>query len=438
MLGAGRLCAQEAIQQPEPSTPDYTPLSPRETEILQSGPTNSTGSATETLAPPAAEVPAPTPSPQSGTLTQTPRRFQYNLSFTERIVFDDNIAISHFNRMSDIYFSLEPTLSLGFGVAESFNFFSLTYHPTVSLFVDHTGQDAVQHIIRLQGGRNFGHLSLSLSQDIQILNGADLTTLNDQTGHNANIDVGTRSRHDVFTTALNGSYQLTGKLFLTSGSTFVADEYDGPQIGSKNVSGNLYLNYQYREKLVVGVGGTGGYNTVDSGSPDQVFEQANVRVGYTATAKTSVSATAGFEFREFQNGSRGLYVSPVYSLNLSYAPSSGTTFSLIGSRQTSNSASLAGQDYTTTQVSGAIHQLFLQRCLLGLSVGYDKADYFSTINGISVNRTDEYYFVEPSVDVTITRFWTAGAYYLHRQNTSSLDPFSFYDNQVGFRTVLTF
>ena len=417
---AANVCAQEAVQ--SEITPDYTPLSPREMQILQSNPT--TGSA-----------PAPA---GSGTLTQTPRRFQYGLTFTERTVFDDNIDISHTNRVSDIYFSLEPTLTLGFGGSEAINSISLIYRPSISIFLDNASENAVQHIIRLQGSHGFGHLSLFLSQDIQILDGADLTTLYDQTGHNANIDLGTRSRHNVYSTNLGGSYQLTGKLFLTSGATLFADDYHGQEISSQNVSGNLYLNYQYRDKLVMGVGGSVGYNTVESASPDQLFEQANIRIGYTVTAKTNVSATAGFEFRQFEQNSRGLYISPVYTLNASYAPFGGTSISLTGSRQINNSASLGGQDYATTQISCAVQQHFLHRWTLGFSVGYTNADYFSTINGLSVDRSDDYYFVEPTVDVNITRYWSAGAYYLHRQNTSSLDSFSFYDNQVGLRTVLTF
>jgi hypothetical protein len=421
LLLAANVSAQDAIQSGI-SQPSYTPLGQREIEILQSGPSAATSPATA----------------GSGTLTQTPRRFQYSLTFTERTVFDDNIDINHVNRMSDVYFSLEPTLTLGFGGEDAFNSIRLIYRPTISVFVNNSAEDAVQHIIRLQGSHSFGHLLLALAQDLQILDGVDLTTLYDQTGHNANIDVGARSRHNVYTTNVNGSYQLTGKLFLTSGGTLSVDDYFGQEIGSQNVSGNLFLNYQYREKLVVGVGGTGGYNTVDTASPDQVFEQANVRVGYTATAKINFSATAGFEFRQFENGSRGLYVTPVYGLTASYAPLDGTSISLTGSRRIDNSASLAGQDYTNTLISGSVQQRFLQRCFIGFAAGYENSNYFSTTSGSSGTRNDDYYFIEPSVDVNITRYWNAGAYYLRRQNTSSLDSFSFYDNQVGVRTVLTF
>jgi hypothetical protein len=422
LLCAGRLCAQEAIQ-PETSEPEYTPLSPQEIQILQSG------------SPLSSEAAAAAP---SGTLTQTPRRFQYTLSLSERTVYDDNIFISHFNRKSDAYFSIEPALSVGFGTGEDINSVSFAYHPSFSFFIKNSNEDAVQHVIGLQAGHNFGRLSLLASQSIQILDGSDLTTLADQTGHNANIDVGGRTQHNIYTTNLNGSYDLTGKLFLTSSGSLAIDDYAGPQIDSQNLSGNLFLNYQYRQKLVVGLGGTAGYNLVSAGSPDQVYEQANARVGYSPTAKTTFGATVGLEFRQFENNSRGLYVTPVYTLSGTYQPFDGTSLSLSGSRRTANSGSLAGQDYASTSVNAALRQRFLGRTTLGVSIGYENDDYFSTINGLLASRVDNYLYIEPSVDVTITRYWSAGAYYLHRQDSSSFAFFDFYDDQAGFRMMVKF
>ena len=96
------------------------------------------------------------------------------------------------------------------------------------------------------------------------------------------------------------------------------------------------------------------------------------------------------------------------------------------------------QDFAATSVTLRIQQRLLQRIYLGLAAGYENADYFSTVNGVSATRNDDYYFVEPSVDVLITRFWSAGVYYLHREDISSFDFFSFYDNQVGVRTTIRF
>ena len=98
----------------------------------------------------------------------------------------------------------------------------------------------------------------------------------------------------------------------------------------------------------------------------------------------------------------------------------------------------ADQDFATTAVVLSIQQRLLQRIYLGLAAGYENDDYFSTVRGVNATRDDNYYFVEPSLDVLITRYWSAGVYYLHRQDFSSIDFFSFYDNQIGVRTTIRF
>ena len=109
-----------------------------------------------------------------------------------------------------------------------------------------------------------------------------------------------------------------------------------------------------------------------------------------------------------------------------------------GSRRTYNSGVLAGQDFAGTTITVGLHQRLLQRFHVGVSGGYQNSDYFSTVNSVAATRRDNYHFIEPSLDFSITRFWTIGGYYLHRQNDSSFQFFKFDDNQVGLRTALTF
>jgi hypothetical protein len=373
-------------------------------------------------------------------VSDIPRKLQYEISGTVRGVWDDNIFNSSFHKVSDFYFTIEPSLhvGLGGGDSDSVNTLTFTYQPSVFLFVDNDQNDAVQHLIQLAVGHRFGHLALSLSQDVRLLDGTDLNSLSDPTGHQANTDVSGRNRHQIYTTQLSGSYDLTGKLFLSGGGNFYADEYSGSLISSQNYGGNVYLNYIYSDKLVVGFGGTGGYNTVNgSGANNQVFEQANVRLNYSATAKISVSATAGAEFRQF-SGVSGSEINPVYTLSASYTPFDGTAISLTGSSQTYNSASFTGQDYSETTINLSVTQRFMQRFFLGFAVGYTNSSYFSAAQGVTATRNDDFYYIDPSIDFNVTRYWTFGAYYVHREDTSSFAFFSFKDNQVGIRTRLTF
>src|SRR6266404_7674007 len=86
-----------------------------------------------------------------------PRRFQYNFRLTIRGVYDDNINISHSNRISDYYVAIEPEIILGFGdtVGRQENFILLDYIPSGFLYVDHSENDAVEHRIHLEGGHRF-------------------------------------------------------------------------------------------------------------------------------------------------------------------------------------------------------------------------------------------------------------------------------------------
>ncbi len=376
-------------------------------------------------------------------VTAEPRRFQYELKVTVRGVYDDNINLSQTAHESDYYLTIEPILTLGVGniTSREDNYIRFDYAPSLFLFLDHSENDAVQHLIHLEGQHSFGRLTLTLGEEVAILDGTDLRTLSDiaSPGSHANLDVSGRTRFQTYNTRLGATYDLTGKTFLSSGIDSLVTDYNSASlISSQMFSGNLFLNYRYSEKIVVGVGGTGGYDFVDNPSPDQSFEQANVRASYQATGKIALNFSGGVEFRQFENNSRGQYITPVFELGATYQPFDGTSMTLSGSRRTFNSGALAGQDFAGTTISAGLKQRLAQRFYFSVSAGYQNSDYFSTVSGVMANRRDNYYFIEPALDFPITRFWTVGGYYLHRQNDSSFQSFKFDDNQVGLRTVLTF
>jgi uncharacterized protein (PEP-CTERM system associated) len=125
-------------------------------------------------------------------------------------------------------------------------------------------------------------------------------------------------------------------------------------------------------------------------------------------------------------------------LSASYQPFDGTRISVQGSRHTENSAVIAGGDYTSTTIGLSLQQRFFQRFFISLQGGFQNAEYFTLLNGVDANRSDDYYYFQAGLDTSITRFWNIGVYYLHREDSSSLASNSFSDNQIGFRTSLTF
>jgi hypothetical protein len=370
-----------------------------------------------------------------------PRRFHYSLSLSVRGVYDDNINISQTNRVADYYTTIEPALMLGFGDIDARveNYVRLDYLPAVFVFSDHSENDSVQHVVRVEGQYRINRLTLNLSQMVQIMDGVDVQTQNTAGGldQQVNLDVAGRTRFNIYTTHLNAAYYLTGKTFLSSGADYTATHYS-QLISSEVFSANLFLNYNYSPKMIVGLGGIFGDNRVDAPNPDQTFEQVNVRLTYQVTGKIDFVASGGCEFRHFEGGMRDQYVSPVFEIGLHYEPFDGTTISLTANRRTLNSAVLSSQDYAVTNFSVGAQQRLLNRFYLGVNAGYENSDYFSTISNVGSTRQDDYFFVQPSIAVRVTRFWSLGAYYLYRANNSSFDAFSFHDNQVGLRTSIKF
>src|SRR5258708_4874837 len=116
------------------------------------------------------------------------RRFHYQLSLTVRGVWDDNIFISHTNKVSDYYFAIEPVITIGWGdiAGRSRSYLRLDYMPSAILFVDHSDQDAFNQYLHLEGGYGSGRWTLSLSEDIAILESANLNSFYDTTGLWAN------------------------------------------------------------------------------------------------------------------------------------------------------------------------------------------------------------------------------------------------------------
>jgi len=392
---------------------------------------------------PEPELPSPGPEPEvtinGQPVSESVRRFRYHFGVTVRTVYDDNINLTTVNRSGDFYTSFEPLvrLSLGESGTESKNILELIYAPNIILFWNHSDADAVQHIIHLEAQRVFGKISATFSQDIQLLDSADLRSLNDTTGRQANIDVGSRVRENIYTTRLAASYDLSSKTFLSGGVDYSRYDY-ATLISSEQISGNLFLNYNYSTKLVIGLGGTLGYNDTDGPTPAQHFEQVNLRANFNPGEKLSLSGSVGLEFRQFQGDVHGSYISPVFDLNATYKPFDGTSMSLEGSRRTQNSAVVAGGDYTNTNIHFAVQQRFLQRIFVSLSAGYENAAYFSALNGMDLNRNDDYYYLQVAIDLNITRYWDIGLYYLRRADSSSAQAFSFSDDQFGVRTSLMF
>lgn len=390
---------------------------------------------------PAVTEPPPPPITQDArAVSPDVRRLHYQLKLDIRSAYDDNIGLSQNNKIGGFYVRIDPAIIISFGDvgSSSANFLRFGYEPDIVFFFDHSEFDAFQNVVHLEGQSNFGRLTLGLSEEAQFLNGTDVNQSTSTGGfvNGVNLDVRGQPNVNFFNTQATGSYDFTGKTSLSGNVQWSVSDYSD-FLSSQTVTGNLFVNYAYGPKLNVGVGGSIGREFVDPPTPDQTFEQINVRASYVLTGKLDAGGSVGVEFRQSDAGS-GSYVSPVFGLDLTYTPFDGSAFTLSGSRKIASSASLAGQDFTSTQLTASFRQRLLERFFLSLTVGYQNQQYFGASSLSDSNRDDNYYFIQPAIDVKITRFWYVGGYYLHRQNDSSVGNFGFNENQTGIRSTLTF
>jgi Putative beta-barrel porin 2 len=368
------------------------------------------------------------------------RRLHYQLNLDLRGVYDDNVGLGSQDKISDYYTRVDPAISVGFGDLEpgGANYLRAEYDPDLVFFADHSQFNSYQHVFILGGQSQFSRLTLGLTENAQFLKGFDVNQAL-STGsfvNSVNLDVRGRPELKTFNTQLTASYDVGGKTSLSTGAQSLVTDYS-QFTSSETLSGNLYVNYALGPKVTVGAGGVGGRQFVDQPSPDQTFEQVNVRASYIVTDKISFSGSAGVEFRQFDSG-RGTHSSPIFQLDLNYTPADGSALIFSGSRRITNSASVANQDFAATELVASGSQRFFQRFFLRLTGGYQNLTYFGSASASGASRDDNYYFLQPGIDVKITRFLYVGAYYLLRRDDSSVSGLSFDENQAGARATFTF
>ena len=368
----------------------------------------------------------------------TPRRFRYQLSLDLRGVYDDNVTLApRENRRDDFYFAIMPEVTAGIGDVDtrSENFVALHYAPSAFIFLENSDFTTIEQIGRLEGQWRIRRVALTLSQSLQSVQSSNLNVANAEGGfsNQINLDVGGRRRINTYSTRVGAAAELTGKTSLRVGADYVITDPED-LIGSEVLAGTIGLDYRFRPKLTMGLAFTAGKQFVDDPNPDTTFEQVNLRANYEVTGKISANGSAGVEWRHAEQDN----VSPIFRLGLAYAPFDGTQLDLSANRRTLNSASAFGQDFTSTQVVATARQRLLRRFFLSFAVGYQNQTYFSTATGVRTERDDNYYFIAPGIDVRITEFWFAGAFYTRRTNDSSLEQYTFDDNQYGIRTSLRF
>jgi hypothetical protein len=364
--------------------------------------------------------------------------FEYAIHLSLRGAYDDNIGLAHMHRLDDWFIQIQPSLMLGLGdIAKQETFVIVNYLPSIYRYDEHSEFDSNQHVIRLLAGYKTPNLILRLNQDVAILNNIVLAA---STPEPLSLVPTGRTDLDIYNTDLSANYNMTPRDFIFTELRMNRTEYAQPLISSELYVADLYLNHGFTDKLVLGVGVEGGYNAVDFPTPDQTMVRANAHLNYTPGKEFSLDLIAGEEFRDFDNIARGTYSTPVFAISATYMPCDSTKIVLNAARQIYNSAARTAQDYVDTNVSGMIRERVCKQLYLTLLGGYEHVEYFNAIDLPMPLPTlrDDYFYVQPSADILLTRYWSFGGYYLRRQNSGSISTVDFYSNEAGVRTTIKF
>ena len=365
--------------------------------------------------------------------------FEYAIHLTIRGAYDDNIGLTHTNELEDWFVEIQPCLMIGIGdLVKQDTFLAAVYIPSFYRYDEHSSFDSDQHVVHVLGGMQTSKLTLRMSEDIAIRENIVLAATTDERAPLGTVNG--RTDLNTYNTRLSANYNMTPNDFLFSELKMNATEYAAPLIGSELYAAALYLNHGFTSQFVLGAGVELGYNPVDFPTPDQKMVQANIHVNYTPSNKFSVDVIAGEEFRTFENRARGSYDTPVFLISTGWAPDENLKIGISATRQIFNSAARTAQDYVDTSINGLLREHICKPLYFTLLGGYERVEYFNAIDQPVPLLTlrDDYFYVQPSADIVLTRYWVLGAYYLRRQNTGSVSTVDFHSNEFGVRTTIKF
>jgi hypothetical protein len=361
-----------------------------------------------------------------------------------RTIWDDNLFISNTNPQSDVSFTLSPGIAVGWGdydaevrqlgefehqfeplslnnedTPQSFLF--AKYAANAAFFIDHSGENALDHDALLAGRWESTKLTLGARLHFQTLSGAD-------------IDVGDRVKREVFTGAITSSYKFSEKTSADLNLYFNNYNYE-TQIDSTEWIVEDFFNYQLQPKTQISIGTRLGTTDIGGGST-QTYEQLVGRVAYNLSSKLALTLDGGVEWRQYENGPDEQFT--VFNFATSYAPFDGTTFSVNAYRRNSASVSLVNENITSTGFNARLRQRVLHRFYFTVDGGFQNSKYNSTVTGAAGGRDDDTVYVKPGVSFDITRHVSAESAYQYQQNDSSLKETSFRENLVTFQLNLQF
>jgi hypothetical protein len=296
---------------------------------------------------------------------------------------------------------------------------TLDYTPTFTFYSDKNFKDSVGQSVTLTGGASYNEWVFGLSQNFSYSSTPQVQT-------------GTQTSQDTYTTALTASYPLNSAMSVDLGFDQDLNFPSGFQ-SSLQWSTMDWLNYEFWPRLVVGIGAGAGYiDTV----PNTVFEQLQGRINWRATDKISFEVSGGAEFSQFTEGGGTPLIDPIFGASIQYQPFEHTQISL-NANEAVNTSYFQDQVNVTTTVGANLSQRLLEKFYLNVGGNYNWNDFTATGSDVPENdQNTSYYSINVGLSTTFFKRVSASIFYDYSDNTASQTGpqtgLGFSSHQIGF------
>ena len=317
--------------------------------------------------------------------------------------YDGNIFLRSSNAQSDFIVRVAPGVTMRLGNDDSMFYMMADYAAGFDLYTQHTGESTVDQNGTAQLQWRMPKTTIGLNLGMSSVTGQD-------------VDVTDRVHENLYYAGLVTHYDFGEKTSWDVNADYTRSDFNG-LISSSQVEGQVYFNYQYSPKTLLGVGSAVG-DLIVPGSPRQFFEDANVRATYRATGKLTLIGDVGMELREFGSGV-GDTMTPVFTLEAAWVPRTGTELDLTARRSVYASAILGDQNYTATALEFTVRQRVTSYVDVIMDAGYVNSAYAATAPGVIATREDNYFYLRPSVGWRALSWLSIGIYYEYDQDLSS-------------------
>jgi hypothetical protein len=348
--------------------------------------------------------------------------------------YDNNILLTETDTENDFIWAINPGVTVStrnYGENDG-SYFLLDYLANVFVFTQGSEDTGWGQNVNLAGRWAGAKLTIDAAQGYNASWGGLL-------GYTNRVDrefAGQLVDQQVIPTTLRAHYRLSDKTSVEADALQVFRILDDDLNSYNEWAVRPWFNYQATEKVQTSVGAAMGWRDIEN-NPNQTYEQALVRVTYQAAAKVTALASAGLEWSQWQGGyDQGPYL--VFLVGANYRPTETTILGLQAYRRQYPSITVTTENYLTTGFQVSLQQKIWQRLSFGLSAGYDFTEYEPSATGVSTDREDDYFYVAPSLNYSLSPRWDAGLYFTYRENDSNQAGNDYDGYQAGFRTSFRF